>query len=455
MTEFIFRGEWQYGISTASIVLDDGGEVRCQAWMPFESFSLQPQETKSRLLGAVIDKLLSFSGGVASVLLGGTPAKAAAGIRRMSAFGDLGGTEDLHLAVVKASLRPDENEDAALSSMEFLSQQAGTVATWLRGHLKDTKWEVVTNGTGRIVVSGLVCGYCPKVEDCSFGFDFDAVGGFVVCRGALSNAVPEAKLSDVQALLLRYGFRSNFSIGALAFDNDRKVQYSASIPLFALRADPKGAIRRLSNNVLITLLELSDAVMRVCRDGQKPEKALDDAAFPRDVARLLQDSDAEDLDIDATSEEEELIESWFDAIGIRCTRGIETELTVYYRNKDNVGQDLQECFVMHGDMVLVQCRLDLEIPEGRREAVNDFALKYNASHPVVSLHMGYGADPGDSIYFQCLMPVSMLQARKLNSAAKERFSRILDRVHRYALEMTPKIQEIVRGQGVSGTRQSD
>ena len=192
--------------------------------------------------------------------------------------------------------------------------------------------------------------------------------------------------------------------------------------------------------------------MRVCRDGQTPEKALDDADYPRDVARLLQDSDDDDLDIDATSEEEELIEAWFDALGIRCTRGIETEQTVYYRNKGNVGEDLQECFAMRGDMVLVQCRLDMQIPEGRREAVNDFALKYNATYPVASLHMRYGADPGDSVYFQCLMPVSILQERKRNAAAKERFSRILDRVHRSALEMLPKIQEIVRGQGAPCTR---
>ena len=53
------------------------------------------------------------------------------------------------------------------------------------------------------------------------------------------------------------------------------------------------------------------------------------------------------------------------------------------------------------------------------------------------------------------MPVSILQARKRDSAAKERFSRILDRVHRYVLKLTPKIQEIVRGQGGAGTRQND
>ena len=614
MTEFIFRGEWRYGISTASIVLDEGGEVRCQAWMPFESFSLHPHATRARLMGEVIDKLLSFSDGVASVTLGGTPVAAAAGIRRVSAFGDLGWTEeqrkkstkadtkavmercfdkdaqitvdqagnpwlqrlsgrgdgvsvgiingrfvdvvrdmggrydvlpyslvvrdgmvwnvcavpdavpdeiiaqaadwamrmnaslkyslfnidfdtgkmwshyalpvsvlppydelpprnsygarikvvpvsnvaihseDLHLALVEALLRTDDTEGAALSSMESLSQQAMTVATWLRGHLKDTKWEVATNGTGKIVVSGLVRAYGPNVEDCSFAFDLDAAGGVVVCRGELSKAVPEAKLSAVQALLLHYGCSNNPSIGALALGKDRKVHYSASIPLFALRADPKDTIRRLSKAVLISLLRLSDVIVRVCRDGQTPEKALDDADYPRDVARLLQDSDDDDLDIDATSEEEELIEAWFAALDIKYTPGIETELTVYYRNKGNVGADLQECFVMRRDMVLVQCRLDLKIPEGRREAVNDFALKYNATHPVVSLHMGYGADLGDSIYFQCLMPVSILQERKRNAAAKERFSRILDRVHRAALEMSPKIQEIVRGQGGPCTR---
>ncbi len=92
MTEFIFRGEWKYGISTASIILDDEGNVMCKAWMPFESFKSQPKEAKWYLMGAVVNKLVSFSEGVASVAAGGNPANEAANVRRrhLSAIGGLG-----------------------------------------------------------------------------------------------------------------------------------------------------------------------------------------------------------------------------------------------------------------------------------------------------------------------------------------------------------------------------
>ena len=89
---------------------------------------------------------------------------------------------------------------------------------------------------------------------------------------------------------------------------------------------------------------------------------------------------------------------------------------------------------MCGDMVLVQYRSGREIPKGRRKAVSDLALARNAMHPVVSIRLGYGVDLGDSVYFQCLMPVSVLQAWKRDFAAKEDFCRMLDTARRYALE---------------------
>ena len=58
---------------------------------------------------------------------------------------------------------------------------------------------------------------------------------------------------------------------------------------------------------------------------------------------------------------------------------------------------------------------------------------------------GYGTDPGDSIYFQYVMPVFVLRASKRNSVAREYFSRMLGTAHRSAVEMSTKIQEIVQG----------
>ncbi|MBQ8124503.1 MAG: hypothetical protein IJ173_01320 [Kiritimatiellae bacterium] len=603
MIEFIFRGEFEYGLSTASMVLEDDGSVRCQAWSPFESFALQPKETQWRLIGAVVDKLLSFSEGVAGVALGGDPAEAAGEIERKSFFErmdetsaleraadadtkivlercfdkddeievsdsgdkwlgafarrgwdarvgiinghfedvvrDVGGlydvlpyslvvrdgmvwnicnvpdecpneaigevaealmkinqslrcatfgidfntgkmwshyavpvsvipswderphgnlygafiktkavgsvaknSEALHSTMVKVLLRADDAEVSAMVSRESLSRQAEMVAAWLREHLNETKWEVATNRLGRICVFGVVRGLGSNADDCSLGFDLDDVGGELVCRGVLTKAVPEEKRTDVQKLLFHYGFRSR--IGALSLDKDGRVRCIVSVPLLALRNDPDGTVRRLSINVLIPTLVLSDAVMRVCRDGQKPEEALDAAEFPRDVERALMGLD--DDSCDATYEEEKVIESWFNAFGVRYERGIETELTVYYRNKDDVGQGLQECFVMYGAMVLSQCRLKIEIPEDRREAVTAFVLAYNATHSVVNIHMGYVSDPGDTIYFQYVMPASVLRAQKRNPVAEEHFRRLMDTAYSHALEEFAKIQEIVRGQ---------
>ena len=606
MTEFIFRGEWLYGLSTASIVLDGGGEVRCQAWMPFESFTLQPKETKSRLLGAVLDKLLSFSDGVASVTLGGTPAKVAAGVRRVSAFGDLGWTdeerkkstkadtktvmercfdkdaqitvnqtgnpwmqklsgsgdgvsvgiinghfedvvrdmggrydvlpyslvvrdgmvwnvctvpdavpdeaidkaadwamqmnerskcsffnidfdtgkmwshyglpvsvlppsdelppgnlygarikvvpvsnvathsEDLHLAVVKALLRTDDTEGAALASMDALSRQAETVATWLRGHLKDTKWEVSTNGCGKMSVTGVVRGHDPNGDDCSFGFDLDDVGGSLVCRGTLSRAVPEARLAGVKELLFRFESVRNVSLDAVALDKDRTVHCFATVPLLALRDDPSGTIYRLSASVLTSLLDISDAVTRVCREGQKPEEAFKAPGYsPRVVLRLLDTDDDLDDDWDDTYEAEQVIESWFNAFDVKYDRGIESELTVYCRDKGAVGQELQERFVMCGKTVSAQCRLKIDISEDRRRALMDYILSYNATLPTVTLHLAYAAEPGDTLFFQYLMPISVLEARKRNSVAKTHFDRMLDMAHRVALEHSTQIKKVI------------
>ena len=74
-------------------------------------------------------------------------------------------SEDLHLAVVKALLRTDDTEGAALASMDALSRQAETVATWLRGHVKDTKWEVSPNGCGKMSGTGVVRGHDPNGDD--------------------------------------------------------------------------------------------------------------------------------------------------------------------------------------------------------------------------------------------------------------------------------------------------
>ena len=339
-----------------------------------------------------------------------------------------------------------EGGGSANSGTDALPRQTETVVAWLRGHVKDTKWEVTTNGRGVVSVTGLVRGHGPNVGCCSFSFDLDDVGGTLVCRGVLPTAVPESKLAEVRELLFCHESGCNVSLEALALDKERKVQCFASVPLLALRDDPNGTLRRLSTRVWPLLLKLSDAVGRVCRDGQEPEEAFEAAEYPQKVVRLLDPDDDLDDAWDNTSESEQVIESWFNAFGPKCARGIETELTVYYRDKDNAAQNLRDCFVMCGKTVLAQCRLDLNVPGNRRKALMDYILSYNAARPAVTLHLAYAAEPGDRVFFQYLMPISILEARKRDSVAKEHFERMLDMAHRVAQGESPQIWKIV-GEG--------
>ena len=181
MLEFIFRGEWEYGISTASMVLEDDGHVRCQAWTPFESFALQPQETQWRLLGAVVDKLWSFSEGVAAVSVGFDPAEAAANIYRTNAFegrGEASEQKDDVAADTQAILGRCFDEDADIIVEEAddpwictLSGKDGDVKV---GIINARFEEVVRDVGGRydvlpyslVVRDGMVWNICNVPEVC-------------------------------------------------------------------------------------------------------------------------------------------------------------------------------------------------------------------------------------------------------------------------------------------------
>ena len=179
MVEFIFRGEWEYGISPASIILETDGRVRCQAWMPFEGFALQPEEAKRRLMGAVVDKLWSFSEGVASVALGGDPAEAAAAINRRDVFeglgeaAELGMTADVDTKIVlercfdkDAEITVDESSDKWLDALA--RRDGGSRVGIINGHFED----VVRDMGGRydvlpyslVVRDGMVWNVCNVPE---------------------------------------------------------------------------------------------------------------------------------------------------------------------------------------------------------------------------------------------------------------------------------------------------
>lgn len=76
IAELISRGEMKYGLSSAWLVLDDEGHIRCQSSAVFDSILQNAEETKDVLIRAVFDKLWSFSNAMAAVELGYDPVSA-------------------------------------------------------------------------------------------------------------------------------------------------------------------------------------------------------------------------------------------------------------------------------------------------------------------------------------------------------------------------------------------
>ena len=156
MVEFIFRGEWEYGISTATMVLEEDGNVRCQAWSPFESFALQPKETQWRLVGAVVDKLWSFSEGVAGVALGVDPVTAAGEMKRISSFEGMDEAAALEKAadadtkiVLERCFDKDDEIKTEISNDEWLDTLSGRGGDVRVGIIKAWFEDVVHDIGGR------------------------------------------------------------------------------------------------------------------------------------------------------------------------------------------------------------------------------------------------------------------------------------------------------------------
>ena len=70
MIESLFRAECAYGLSPATLVLQDDGMIRCQTWCRLSALERSPEKTMPRFIGPAILKLFSCSHMVGSVLLG-------------------------------------------------------------------------------------------------------------------------------------------------------------------------------------------------------------------------------------------------------------------------------------------------------------------------------------------------------------------------------------------------
>ena len=222
MIEFIFRGEWEYGISTASIILEDDGRVRCQAWLPFECFASQPKESKWRLMGAVVDKLWSFSEGVASVALGGDPVTAAAGIKRIAAFEGLDEAEALRTAadvdtkiVLERCFYRDADIKVGVAENEWLEKLSGSGGDVRVGVIDARFEELIRDVGGRydvlpyslVVREGMVWNICNVPETC-----------------------PRETISEVADVLMRQNQQLKYSLYGMDFETG-KVWCHYSLPV--------------------------------------------------------------------------------------------------------------------------------------------------------------------------------------------------------------------------------
>lgn len=86
MIEFLFRAECMYGLSPATLVLENDGMIRCQSWCRLSKLERSPEKTMPKFVGSVMEKLFACSQVVGPVLLGGPGRKEALQINPIEIF---------------------------------------------------------------------------------------------------------------------------------------------------------------------------------------------------------------------------------------------------------------------------------------------------------------------------------------------------------------------------------
>lgn len=260
MVEFIFRGEVEYGISPAFMILEDDGRIRCQAWTPFESFALQPKETKWRLMGSVIDKLWSLSDGVAAVALGGAPQDAVGKIRRISNFE--GGEE-------AASLKKTADADTKTILARCFDKDAqitmdGTEDSWL------DRFSGVGGGVRVGVINARFEGLVRDV-----GGRYDVLPySLIVKEGMVWNickfpeAIPATIVGEVADALMRKNENLKYSLFGVDFDTGRMWCHYA-LPVAVIPEGDTDAPRNLYGALIKT-----QSVTGVARNSEALHSAM-------------------------------------------------------------------------------------------------------------------------------------------------------------------------------------
>jgi hypothetical protein len=222
MVEFLFRAELAYGLSSAMLVLDDQGSVRCQAWCPFSELENHPDKALPELIGSVIEKLFAVSHGAGRVIIGDADPDAASSVGRVEIFkrGAFDNKADTE-AVIRACFDEGGYETGEDAADWFSSRFAGGDESV--GIIKSSIFEVKKEMGGvfdsldyaLIVRDGRVSDVCPAPVE-----------------------IPEDKLAEVADAAMRLNQVMRCGLFRVDFDNGKLwCQYSVPVSALTENAD--------------------------------------------------------------------------------------------------------------------------------------------------------------------------------------------------------------------------
>lgn len=224
MVEFIFRAECAYGLSPATLVLDDDGMVRCQSWLPFAELERSPGRVLPRLVGSVMEKLYACSQAVGPVLLGTGKPDCASRVRPVGLFGEEYESPSSSNAadadkILKACFSDNQwttdKESGDWIARRFAGEDGGAsfIRAWFTDLKKDIGCACDRLDYTLVVKNGTVCNVCPLPID-----------------------VPRDRIADVADAAMHLNQSLKYAFFCVDFDNS-KLWCGYSLPVSALQCD--------------------------------------------------------------------------------------------------------------------------------------------------------------------------------------------------------------------------
>ena len=252
------------------MVLDEDGNVRCQAWLPFESFTIHSKESQWRLIGAVVDKLWSFSNGVAGVALGVDPVTVAYGIKRINCFE---GMEEA--AMLEKAADVDTN-----LVIERCFDQDDEITT----EISNDKWLYALSGCGGDVSVGIIKAKFQDVAQAAGG-PYDVLPySLVVKEGMVWNVCtvpdecPNAIIGDVAGALMKINEGRKHGMFGIDFDTG-KIWCHYAVPVSVIPSRDEDPPR----NLYAALIKVN-TVYNIAKFSEALQSAMAEVPLDSDAA---------------------------------------------------------------------------------------------------------------------------------------------------------------------------